>query len=142
MPTDPRAAVGVCGNSNPWKPPLQAWQTGGAGAGNIPASVSASLAWPPATLSTGGAISTLPSYTPTGAIITLPGPTFTSSGSSATATVNVGNGWVNSADNQELFVAIPTCSYLDPWVNPASPPPSPLCSGSAPSTITSAPNDI
>ena len=106
MPPDPRAAVGVCGNLNPWTPPLQAWQTGGAGAGNIPASVSASLAWPPTALSTGGAISTLPSYTPTGPIITLPGPTFTSSGSSATASVNVGNGWVNSADNQELFVAI------------------------------------
>lgn len=139
MPPDPRAAVGVCGNSNPWAPPLQAWQTGGTGAGNIPASVSASLAWPPASLSTGGAISTLPSFTPTGAIITLPGPTFTSNSSSATATVNAGNGWVNSADNQELFVAIPTCTYLDPWVNPTTPPPSPLCSGRTQPSITPAP---
>ena len=138
MPTDPRAAIGACGNSNPWAPPLQAWQTGGAGAGNIPASVSASLAWPPVTLSTGGAVSSLPSYTPTGALITLPGPTFTSTGS-AKATINVGDGWLNSADNQGLFVAIPTCTYLDPWVNPTTPAPSPLCSGTAQPSITPAP---
>jgi len=139
MPTDPRAAIGVCGNSNPWMPPLQAWQTGGTGAGNIPASVSASLAWPPASLSTGGAISTLPSFTPTGTIITLPVPTFTSSGSSATVTVNAGNGWANSADNQELFVAIATCNYLDPWVNPLTSPPSPLCGVLAQPSITPSP---
>jgi len=139
MPTDPRAAIGVCGNSNPWTPPLQAWQTGGTGAGDIPTSVSASLAWPPATLSTGGAVSSLPSYTPTGTIITLPGPTFTSSGSSATATISVGDGWLNSADNQGFFVAIPSCTYLDPWVNPTSLAPSPLCSGAAQASITPAP---
>ena len=132
MPTDPRAAIGACGNSNPWTPPLQAWQTGGTGAGNIPASVSANLAWPPASLSTGGAVSTLPSYTPTGTIITLPVPTFTStSGSSAKATISAGSGWENAADNQGLFVAIPTCAYLNPWVSPLSPPPSPLCSSPA-----------
>jgi len=125
MPTDPRAAIGACGNSNPWTPPLQAWQTGGAGAGTIPASVSANLAWPPASLSTPGAVSLLPSYTPTGTIITLPGPTFTSSHGSPT--INVGSGWLNTADNQGLFVAIPTCTYLDPWVKPTTAPPSPLC---------------
>lgn len=129
MPTDPRAAIGACGNSNPWTPPLQAWQTGGTGAGNIPASVSASLAWPPASLSTGGAVSSLPFYTSTGTIITLPGPTFASTSGfpTATASINVGDGWVNTADTQGLFVAIPTCTYLDPWVNPTTPAPSPFC---------------
>ncbi|KDR81484.1 hypothetical protein GALMADRAFT_239455 [Galerina marginata CBS 339.88] len=129
MPTDPRDAIGVCGNSNPWNPPLLSWQTGGAGAGNIPASASSNLAWPPATLSTGGAISSLPSYTPTGPIPTLPIPTFTAAGS--TSTINAGNGWANSADNQGMNVNIPTCSYLDPWVDPGSAPPSPLCSAAA-----------
>ena len=81
----------------------------------------------------------LPSYTPTGAIITLPVPTFTSSGSSATVTVNAGNGWANSADNQELFVAIATCNYLDPWVNPLTSPPSPLCGVLAQPSITPSP---
>jgi len=132
MPTDPRAAIGACSNSNPWAPPLHAWQTGGAGAGNMPASVLENLAWPPASINLAGPISSLPSYTPTGTIITLPGPTFTTSGGSrATATINVGNGWANTADNQGLFVPIPTCTYLDPWVDPGTAPPSPLCPAAA-----------
>ncbi|CAA7267896.1 unnamed protein product [Cyclocybe aegerita] len=120
MPTDPRDATGACGNSNPWSPPLRAWQTGGAGAG-IPASVSSNLAWPPATISMGGAVTTLPTYTPTGPIPTLPVPTFPSS-----VTVNAGSGWANAADSQGVFVPIPTCTYLDPWVDPSTAPP-PVC---------------
>ncbi|TFK42709.1 exo-beta-1,3-glucanase [Crucibulum laeve] len=131
MPKDPRAAVGVCGGSNPFVPPLQAWQTGGAGAGNIPASVSSALEWPPATLSNAGAVSTLPSYTPTGPIPTLAGPTFTLQSSTATPTVDVGNGWANPSDNAGVFVEISTCSYLDPWISPTVAPPSPLCAGGA-----------
>jgi glucan 1,3-beta-glucosidase len=118
MPTDPRAAVGVCGNSSPWTPPLQSWQTGGAGANDIPASVTQNLAWPPSSISLAGALSTLPFYTPTGAIPTLPVPTFT-----VRPSVNAGNGWNNPSDTQGLHVAIPTCTYLDPWVDPASAPP-------------------
>ncbi|KAF9012076.1 hypothetical protein BDQ17DRAFT_803626 [Cyathus striatus] len=37
----------------------------------------------------------------------------------------------NAQDTQGVFVPIPTCSYLDPWVDPASAPPSPLCTGAA-----------
>jgi glucan 1,3-beta-glucosidase len=130
MPKDPREAVGVCGNTSPWNPPLRSWQTGGAGAGNIPATASAALAWPPPVISNAGSISLLPSYTSTGTLVTLPGPTFTtSSGSTATATIDVGNGWANPADSNGMFVDIPTCSYLDPWIGPTAAPPSPLCSG-------------
>lgn len=128
MPTDPRAAIGTCGNSSPWSPPLSSWQTGGAGAGQIPASAVTSLAWPPPTISSGGSITLLPSYTPTGAIPTLPAPTFTQSGATPTATINAGNGWANSADTLGSYVPIPTCTYLDPWVDPGTAPPSPLCS--------------
>ena len=79
-----------------------------------------------------GVVLMLPSYTSTGSIITLPGPTFTSSsGSPATTTINVGNGWENAADNQGLFTPIPTCTYLDPWVSPGTPAPSPLCAAAA-----------
>jgi glucan 1,3-beta-glucosidase len=127
MPTDPRAATGVCENSSPWNPPLQAWQTGGAGAGNIPTSVSASLAWPPASLSNGGAITLLPSYTPTGPLMTLPVPTFTAA--SATSTISAGSGWENNGDTAGMMVQIPSCSYLNPWVGPTAAPPSPLCAG-------------
>jgi len=131
MPKDPREAAGVCGNTNPWNPPLRPWQTGGAGAGNIPASATDALSWPPPTISNAGAISLLPSYTSTGTIVTLPGPTFTTKGSTATATVDVGNGWANAADNAGMYVEVPTCSYLDPWIGPTAAPPSPLCTGAA-----------
>jgi len=127
MPTDPREAIGACGNTSPWTPPLQPWQTGGAGAGDIPASVTSNFAWPPASISQGGAVTSLPSYTPTGPIPTLPAPTFTGAAASATA----GSGWNNPADNQGLHVPIPACTYLDPWVDPGTAPPAVCAAGAA-----------
>ena len=127
MPTDPRQASGACGNTNPWSPPLQPWQTGGTGAGsNVQSS---GLKWPPTSISSGGVLASLPSYTPTGTIVTLPGPTFTQSGGS-TVKVDVGDGWVNPSDTRSLYVQIQGCSYLDPWVGPSATPP-PVCSGGA-----------
>lgn len=117
MPTDPRDAVGACGNTSPWSPPLQSWQTGGAGIG-IPSSVSKSLAWPPTTISQAGSVATLPFYTPTGTIPTLSVPTFT-----GTKSVNAGDGWQNPSDTSGIHVPIPTCTYLDPWVDPGTAPP-------------------
>ncbi|KII89223.1 glycoside hydrolase family 5 protein, partial [Plicaturopsis crispa FD-325 SS-3] len=128
MPKDPRSAYGQCGNKNPWSGPLKSYQTGGSGAGNIPASVSSSLAWPPATLSNGGPVSALPTYTPTGTVVTLPGPTFTNSKSQ---TISAGSGWQNSGDTAGFMTPVATCSYLDPWVAASVSPPSPLCSGSS-----------
>jgi len=125
MPLDPRDSSGVCGNSNPLSGPLQPWQTGGSGAGVSVSS--ASLVWPPTSVSSGGPASLLPTYTPTGTIVTLPGPSLTQSGGS---TIKVGDGWANSADNSGMNVPISTCSYLNPWVGVAAPP-SPLCSGAA-----------
>ncbi|TFK55156.1 glycoside hydrolase [Heliocybe sulcata] len=129
MPKDPRSAAGVCGNTSPWQPPLAPSQTGGSGAGSVPASVSSSLAWPPPTISNAGAVTLLPSYTQTGSVPTLTAATF--SVASGTATVDAGNGWANSGDSASMYVAIATCSYLDPWVGPNAAPPSPLCSGAA-----------
>ncbi|KAJ7581427.1 exo-beta-1,3-glucanase [Mycena floridula] len=121
MPKDPRDALGQCGNTNPWNGPLQSWQTGGAGAGVIAASVTQALPWPPAAISNAGSVDLLPKYTPTGAIPTLTGPTFTS-----TPTANPGTGWQNPADNAGMMVEIPGCTYLDAWTGNAGPP-SPLC---------------
>ncbi|KAI9509662.1 exo-beta-1,3-glucanase [Russula earlei] len=113
MPTDPREADGVCGNSNPWQPPLAPSQTGGSGAGQIPATVALQLAWPPTTISNAGAaVTLLPHYTHTGTIPTLPVPTFTS----ATASINAGNGWENPADTTGFAVPIATCTYPDSWM--------------------------
>ncbi|KAH0830445.1 exo-beta-1,3-glucanase [Lanmaoa asiatica] len=92
MPLDPRTASGVCANQGIWSPPLQPWQTGGAGAGQIPASVSNEYAWPPATISNAGAVTSLPSYTPTGTVATLPPPTFTVSSGKSVTTCERGEG--------------------------------------------------
>jgi glucan 1,3-beta-glucosidase len=127
MPKDPRSAVGVCDSTAPWQPPLQAWQTGGAGAGQIAPAATASFAWPPPTISGGGAAGALPSYTPTGPVPTLPGPTFSFTQTGARATPSVGNGWANAADTAGAMVPIAGCNYLDTWVG-AGAPPSPLCS--------------
>jgi glucan 1,3-beta-glucosidase len=138
MPSDPRQAIGTCGNSNPWNPPLKSWQVGGAGAGNIPASAASAVAWPPQALATGGPVSAMPSYTPTGALPTLPVPTFTAPSSSAT--VNAGSGWNNPSDTTGLSVNIAGCSYPDPWVDPNSAVP-PSCGAAARrSEITSSPS--
>lgn len=145
MPTDPRQALGVCDSTSPFKGPLEAWQTGGAGADQIPVSFSSAYAWPPLSLSNAGAATLLPSYTPTGPVPTLPAPTFTAS---ASASINVGSGWQNSADNAGLYVKASGCSYLDPWVGPTAAPPSPLCSGGTkrdtipPPAITNAPSPV
>lgn len=129
MPQDPRKAVGACNNKSPWNGPLAAWQTGGSGAGQIPAAVTSSYAWPPTMISNGGAATLLPSYTPTGTVATLPAPTFTGTGSSSESSISAGSGWQNPSDTAGAMVAISSCSYLDPWIGPDASPPSPLCSG-------------
>ncbi|KAI5900255.1 glycoside hydrolase family 5 protein [Schizophyllum commune H4-8] len=118
MPTDPRTAYGSCGNPAPWDGELKAWQTGGSGAGSLASTV----AWPPSTISHGGAPDELPTYTPTGSLVTLPGPTFTSAPS-----VKVGSGWNNNDDQTGMMTDAAGCSYLDPWVGTTAAPPSPLC---------------
>ncbi|KAF8274934.1 glycoside hydrolase family 5 protein [Lactarius quietus] len=111
MPSDPRQAVGACGATHTWQPPLAPSQTGGSGAGQIAVSVSSEYSWPPVSLSNAGAVLTLPRYTPTGTIPTLPVPTFTSTSSS----INPGNGWANPSDTVRQAVPIATCTYLSPW---------------------------
>ncbi|THH31141.1 hypothetical protein EUX98_g3029 [Antrodiella citrinella] len=128
MPTDPRAADGICQPSQPFNGPLSAWQVGGAGANTLQAAFTNSYTWPPTSLSAAGAVSTLPSYITSSAVPTLPVPTFTNS---AGSTVSAGDGWQNTQDTTLMAVANPTCSYLDPWVNPTVPPPNPLCTGNA-----------
>lgn len=131
MPKDPRSAIGACKNADPRAGPLTPWQTGGAGAGQIPASILASYRWPPTSISNAGAATLLPSYTPTGTIPTLPAPTFSPTGTASKSVINAGSGWQNPSDTAGAMVAISSCSYLDPWIGPDAQPPSPLCSGVA-----------
>ena len=120
MPTDPRAAAGQCENTAPFTPPLEAWQTGGSGAGDVPQTFLAALAWPPTTLADLSALTGLPSYTQTGALVTLPPPTITSG--SKTLSASTGSGWANPSDTALMFVPVSTCGYLDPWMGPTASP--------------------
>ncbi|KAJ6550142.1 glycoside hydrolase family 5 protein [Mycena capillaripes] len=144
MPKDPRDAVGQCGNTAPFKGPLSAWQTDGAGAGAIPTDVQAALVWPPPSIAFAGSVtspaSLLPTYTPSGTSITLPGPKITpaSGEQSASGSVDVGNGWVNPSDSAGMMVPIVGCNYLDPWIGSSVSPPSPLCTN-APAQRAEAP---
>ncbi|KAF8205271.1 glycoside hydrolase superfamily [Mycena galopus ATCC 62051] len=135
MPPDPRAAVGQCGNPSPFPGPLSAWQTGGAGAGSIPTSVIESLAWPPPSIFWPNSVSTpgslLPTYTPAGTPVTLPGPTFTTTSATSTGTANAGDGWANASDQAGMMGPAAGCTYYDPWVGSSFAPPSPLCTGAA-----------
>ncbi|KAI0639516.1 glycoside hydrolase [Trametes polyzona] len=131
MPTDPRESEGACDNSEPFSGSLKAWMTGGAGAGQIAATVQAALAWPPPSLTNVADTAAIPQYTQTGSLIKLPTPTITAVSGSSTSTVSVGN-WNNPSDTASMWVPIATCGYLDPWMGPdASPDPCPAASAAS-----------
>lgn len=118
IPPDPRKSQGKCaalgvalGSFNGSYLP---WQTGGDGAGNIPATATNSYPWPPVTISNAGVLpSLLPVYTPTGVITTLPPPTFT-------ATKVTINGWYDSGDTNPAPTPIPGCAYPNAWAAPSN----------------------
>jgi len=58
----------------------------------------------------------LPTYTSTGSDPTLPPPTLTAS---ATHSIDVGDGWYDTADNGLAATVIQGCSYPDAWVSVA-----------------------
>ncbi|KAG5729140.1 putative glucan 1,3-beta-glucosidase D [Termitomyces sp. T112] len=126
IPIDPRTALGTCaslGVSGPeFNGNFQSWQTGGLGAGTIAPSSTSSFPWPPATISNAGAAgSQLPTYTPTGTVVTLAPPTLTAS---ATASIDVGNGWFDSQDASGAPTPVAGCTYPDSWnaIDVAVPP--------------------
>ena len=111
LPKDPRTAYGQCAknggvSASPFTGYSAAYMTGGAGAGTIAASASASYPWPPVSFTDvpAASLNQVYQYTTTGTPITLPGPTFTSPGSSAT--INAGNGWANPSVAQQAFVPV------------------------------------
>ena len=84
----------------------ESWMTGGAGS----VQVATTYPWPPASIVLAPA--GLPTYTSTGAISTLPVPTYTDS---AGKPIVSGNGWFNAADNTPAPTPIAGCTYPDPW---------------------------
>ncbi|KAJ7929518.1 glycoside hydrolase [Mycena leptocephala] len=136
MPTDPRAASGVCASLNVSGPifdgTFSAWQTGGAGAGTIAASATQQFGqWPPASIAHVDAAATLlPTYTATASIASLTYVTPAASGSAATITptVSVGSGWFDSADTVSMVTLVAGCTYPDAWSAVSSPVPA-VCTG-------------
>ncbi|KIJ37740.1 glycoside hydrolase family 5 protein, partial [Sphaerobolus stellatus SS14] len=129
IPTDPRKSAGSCAVADPYVGPPQSWQTGGSGANQIPATATAQFVFPPAQISNAGADgSLLPTYTPTGKVMTLPVSTITAS---ATKTANPGSGWTNTQDTMGAYVAIPGCSYPDPWSGVGAAVPTAACGAAA-----------
>lgn len=113
IPKDPRDAVGHCAREigpTPFDGVFPATATGGAGAGVGVAT----LAFPPATILPSAvgpaAVSLLPTYTPTGTLVTLAAPTFT-----AAPNVDVGTGWSNQADSELAYVPVSGCVYPDSY---------------------------
>ncbi|GAA6064426.1 hypothetical protein JCM10212_001201 [Sporobolomyces blumeae] len=144
IPTNPRTALGACPSlvtSNGFSiayttlpaPTLAPWMTGGTGAGTIldQDMYTSFSAWPPASL---GAtpVEFLPTYTPTGSIITAPAPAQpTSFPASYSSSVDVGTGWVQPTDTAGYYTPVAGCSYPDPWSGVAAPIPTTLCTGAA-----------
>jgi glucan 1,3-beta-glucosidase len=132
IPTDPRDAVGACARAgvvgNQYDGTPAPWQIGGTGAGNIPASNLAALAWPPAMIAEGGPVAALPRYTPTGPNPTLPGPT---QPAGATSSIDFGNGLHNPQATGGAYVPIVGCTYPDAWATDVPRPNAAFCPAAA-----------
>ena len=115
-PTDPREADGQCDRIgaafNKFTGPLQSWQVGGNGANVIP--TLDDYKWPLTAVVGFTNAATLPTYTPTGPIPTLPVPTFTDP-ADPQKTINMGDGWNDDTDKTLMSVPDPKCPYPDAW---------------------------
>ena len=102
--------------------------TGGAGAGVIAAAQTSPYPYPPVTLEdTSFSVTLLPSYTSTGAISTLPPPTYTNTKG---ATINAGNGWFDAQDTLAAPTPIAGCAYPNAWnALSVALPPAGVCGG-------------
>jgi len=127
LPTDPRTSLGSCEPYGPFAQfdgPLQPWQTGGAGAGDVnPTQVESWSQWPAPTLSNipGYVVDQLPIYTPTGVVPTL---------TPVTGVASAGDGWYDSSDTISGYVGILGCDYPEPWEASGAPlPTEPQCTG-------------
>lgn len=131
--TEASSLTSITSGTTSWSGSFAAWQTGDAS--SYPVNLGSNT-WPPATLQTtnGGswasmtvAASSLPSWTPTGAIQTAPRPTYSAS-VSGDPTPSIG-AWFNANDQLPMYAPINGCPVLDPYYNGSLPTGFP-CSGS------------
>jgi glucan 1,3-beta-glucosidase len=113
-PLDPRDSVGHCASlgttGNTFTGTLSGAQIGADPTTNPPTLTSYS--WPPDSLA-GTPMAQLAQYTVGGPVPTLPVPTF--SGSAASATVTLGNGWNDASDTTLMATPVAGCAYPDAW---------------------------
>ncbi|KAI5479242.1 glycoside hydrolase family 61 protein [Pseudohyphozyma bogoriensis] len=111
-------------------PTLSAWMTGGAGAGTMlnPTQAASYSQWPPASLGATPA-SNLPTYTPTGSVITLSATTPTAYPSGYSSVTDAGNGWAQPTDTAGWETPVAGCSYPNPWSGAGAPVPTAPCVG-------------
>lgn len=143
MPENPRTVAGACTSlvsengftvsMSPYPAPtLSAWMTGGAGAGTMLNQTMSSqfAAWPPTAL---GATPTefLPTYTPTGSVMTMPVTTPTSYPSGFASTGSIDDGWFQPSDTAGWATPVAGCSYPNPWSGAGAPVPTTQCAGDA-----------
>lgn len=144
VPSDPRTAYGVCGtvcdefgiDFTYSAASLNPTATGGGDAGNlVAASYTPWSAWPPPSIGspTSTPVDYLPTYTATGAIVTLSAvsPTSFPSGFPTTSTVNVGDGWFATSDVGGWETPVAGCSYPNPWSGVEADIPTAVCTGTA-----------
>jgi len=118
--TDPRTSAGTCTTLGTpgmnYTGPFAANEVGGSTTVSVPSLDT--FVWPPDSIggyNSAAEAAELPRYTPTGAIVTLPIPTFTATGSTPTETASLGNGWNNPNDNADMAVPATGCDYPNPW---------------------------
>lgn len=136
LPRDPREADGACASlgvpqSAPFAGTYSAWQTGGVGTNQLPASVTAEFPWPPLTLkdiTPSDAVTLLPTYTDTGVLSTLPPPTYIFTTQGTVQTFSAGDGWFDPNDTEGGVTPIAGCTYPDPWDATGVPIPPPCAS--------------
>ena len=114
IPKDPRTAIGFCSRigivDNSWNGRYQPWQVG-TQTSSIPAADRAANTWPPSSFTRAEVpVSLMPTFTPTGTVITMPPPTFTAAPASITAGVD---GWANDRDTAAGMVPVAGCPYPD-----------------------------
>ncbi|KAJ7682559.1 glycoside hydrolase family 5 protein [Mycena polygramma] len=130
IPRDPRTASGKCQavglTPNPFIGTYAEWATGGV-TSTIPASSTASFPWPPTTISNANVpVTLMPTYTSTGAIITMPAATFTAAASSITASAD---GWFDAQDTVGGVVTVAGCTYPDEYNGIFTVTPTAPCTG-------------
>lgn len=116
IPNDPRTVLGYCEANAGIVPTAtftgyKSYMTGGAGAGNIPASASSAHPWPLTSMApsfNAADLARLPQYTQTATPVTLANPTYKLASS---VTQSILSGWAVPTDTQAVYTPVSGCSY-------------------------------